>query len=333
MRVAVLYVTAAGRRTAEKLKSALGCDCYGKEDFGEGLKDFTGKLFRDYEGIVFLTAAGIAVRCIAPYIKHKTEDPAVIAADDGGRFVISLLSGHLGGANRLAAKIAEATGGQAVITTATDNHKVVSFDLFAQKNGCVMENIEVLKTIGAALLDGREVGFFTDCPITGDMPPLICEGAEKENNVILTNSKKAFSSVKGNLLFLRPKNLVLGIGCKKGTPREAIEAAVFDFLDKNGRVLKSVKCLSSIDLKKDEKGILDFCESYKIPFVTLPQKRLADVEDEFEGSDFVKRAVGVSSVAEACAKYTVKNSRVICKKTVYMGITLSLGEILYMYQF
>ncbi len=333
MRAAVLYVTEEGRRTAAKLKAALGCDCFGKQDFGEELKDFTGKLFREYEGIVFLMAAGIAVRCIAPYIVHKASDPAVAAADDRGRFVISLLSGHLGGANELAAKVAEVTGGQAVITTATDNHSVTAFDLFAKKNGCVIENIETLKKISAALVDGREIGFFTDCPMTGNVPPLIAQGEERDNNVVLSNCKNAFSDVKGSTLFLRPQNLVLGIGCKKGVSKEAVEGAVFDFLDTNGRALESVKCLSSIDLKREEKGILDFCESYKIPFVTLSQKRLAEVEDEFEGSDFVKRTVGVSSVAEACAKYTVRNSRVICKKTVYMGITLSLGEILYMYQF
>lgn len=294
------------------------------EPFGELVES----LFLSYEGLVFIMACGIVVRSIAPYIKSKTEDPAVVVADAAGRYAVSLLSGHIGGANRLAQRVAAVTGGVPVITTATDTNGVIAFDVFARDNGCAIENMESLKHISAELVNGGKVCLYTDCGISGPLPPNVVRygpGADCRAAVVLSNSVEA-SVDAVSVLFLRPGNLIVGIGCKRGKSAGEVSDAVADFLKTNGKSILSVRRLASLDLKAKEPGIVDFCRERGIEFVTFSPERIKPVEAAFTQSEFVRGVTGVGSVAEACAVLAGKSARLICPKTVYEGITLALAE-------
>ncbi len=344
MKTAVIALTKNGTELAIKIGPAFAADLYLKHEFivkdvihKEGLTfhsvsaDFKGmiqKIFCRYEAIIFIMACGIAVRSIAPYVKDKRSDPAVVVADELGRFAVSLLSGHIGGANRLAERVAALTGGVPVITTATDLHGAVAFDELAAANGCVIENINDLKYISSQLVNGGKVVFFTDCGTAGVLPPNIgpyLSGQACKYAVAVTNSLKIPVQAE-KVLYLRPRNLIVGLGCKKGKTKQEIGEAVLDFLERNDKSVFSVKCIASIDLKANESGILEFCNERNIDFRTFTINEIKPIEHQFAASEFVKKTTGVGSVAESCAMLAGSNVRLICPKTVYGGITLALAE-------
>lgn len=326
MKIAVCSLTKNGEALAQKISCFFEADIFKKEDYKKGFLVFIQEIFIDYDAFIFIMATGIAVRAIAPVLKHKTIDPAVVVLDEKGQFAISLLSGHLGGANDLTKKIAQSIGSSAVITTATDCNEKVSFDIVAKKNNCVIKNINLLKYISSAVVNGEKIGLFCDYEIIAPLFEYISFQKEQKNNVFITNHFPNLSQNNYNLILI-PVNIVIGIGCKKGKTKEEIKSAVYDFLNQNHIYFNAVKCIASIDLKKEEKGIVEFCKEKKLPFITLPKEKLEKVEQEFECSDFVKQTIGVGNVAEACAVHAFENTKLICKKTIYSGITLALGEI------
>lgn len=349
MSTAVVSLTKNGAKLALEIGQKLQADTYIKEEFmeqyvpnenplrvipiAENFASLVKKIFHSHDALVFVMACGIVVRSIAPYIKDKSTDPAVVVVDEKGKHAISLLSGHLGGANRLAVQVAAVTGGTPVITTATDVNQVTAFDLFAVENDCAIENLKELKYISGALVNGEKVALHTDCSMEGAIPEnIVPEESGLSCGVLLTNSTEQQAEEK-HVLKLRPRNLILGIGCRKGVTAEAIEEAVEDFLQKNGKSILSVKYLASIELKKDEQGIRAFCEKRQIPFVTLTAQKLQQVEDRCSTSHFVKQTVGVGSVSEACAIAAEEEARLLCGKTVYKGITLALAQIGRTYRF
>lgn len=327
MKAAVIALTQKGAELALKIGYALDADVYVKE-VGDDFRKLVERLFPRYEGLVFIMACGIVVRSIAPYLKSKTEDPAVVVVDEKGHYAISLLSGHLGGANRLAGKVSAITGGVPVITTATDVNNVTAFDVFAADNDCAIENRAVLKYVGSELVNGGSVGLYTDCGISGSLPSNIARleaGQEYPIAVILSN--RLDIPVKAEkMLILRPGNLFLGIGCKKGKSRDEIGAAVMAFLKENRRSLLSVRKIASIDLKAGEAGIVDFCGEQGIEFVTYPAEAIKTIEDKFAISEFVRKTTGVGTVAEACAVLAGGDARLVCPKRARNGITLALAE-------
>jgi cobalt-precorrin 5A hydrolase len=344
MKTAVVSLTLRGAELALKIGYQMKADIYVKNQVIEKyvmsdrlflvhpvtteFSTLIEKLFNSYDALVFVMACGIVVRSIAPYIKDKVNDPAVLVVDEKGQHVISLLSGHIGGANKLAKEVARLTGGVPVITTATDVNNVIAFDVFAVENGCIIENIKDLKYISSELVNGGEVGFYTDCTISGTLPENVIKeqlpGSCKYGVVLSNVLNIPYKAEK--ILIIRPKNLILGIGCRKGTSTEAIENAVEHFLNKNNKSLLSIKYLASIDLKKEEKGIVEFCKRTGIEFRTFSAEVIKSIEDRFTASTFVKKSVGVGSVSEACAVMGGNNAKLICPKTVYKGITLALAE-------
>lgn len=273
-------------------------------------------------------ACGIVVRSIAPYLKDKKSDPAVVVIDEQGRFVISLLSGHWGGANQLTTAIAAVTGGRPVITTATDINGIIAWDVFARRNDCVLENEPALKPISATLVNGGVVSLFTDCRVQSELPDYLqpgTAGAKGKYAVVLSNSTGINPEFE-IILYLRPRNLILGIGCKKGVAKTTIAESVADFLALNQKSPLSLKKVVSLDLKAREAGILDYCRENNLPYLTLPATEIQKVEDRFSYSPFVKKTVGVGGVAEACAVLGGQNTGLISPKTVYQGLTLALAE-------
>lgn len=290
----------------------------------ETLSEWTGRQFCEKEALIFIGACGIAVRAIAPYIKSKDMDPAVVAVDETGAFSVPLLSGHLGGANLLAEQAASVTGAVPVITTATDTNRIFAVDLFAKENDLYMMDLGLAKEVSASLLAGIPVGFYSDFPVTGKMPEGLVQGETTELGICISLRKDC--NPFRRTLKLVPKALVTGIGCKKGTKKQSVEQAVEHIIEKEQIELCALGKMASIDLKKDEQGILDFVREKEIPFVTFPAGELMQTEGIFTVSDFVSSVTGADNVCERSAVLAAgEGGRLIQRKQAENGVTAALA--------
>ena len=350
------------------------------EHFEGGLQDFVGNIFHRFEALVLVMAVGIAVRVTAPYLEGKTKDPAVVVIDDSGRFAISLLSGHLGGANDLAQSLAEALGAQPIITTSTDRHGVMAFDLLARRWGWVLENQEDLKKISTAQIRGKPLLVYRDenlglelpgalgniipvssgeelfapgvIPAAGNIQPRTgtsgvgapyrstsmdrtaeagtCQHPqdEKPAGVVFITNRRAIPGLPQELPFitLRPRNIVAGVGCRRGVPARSILDALEKALEEAGRSGESLMLLATAELKKNEQGLLLAAHKLEVPLRLMTAERIREVEELFEGSSFVRRQVGVSAVAEPCAYLGSAKGKLILRKRCYDGVTVALAE-------
>lgn len=324
MKTAAIAFTRNGAKIVKMLSAEIGADGYIISKYHtDGLTDFdnlTGlvkDIFRKYNALVFVGACGIAVRAIAPYIRDKSKDPAVVSVDEKGDFVIPILSGHIGGANDLAKKIAELTSGTAVITTATDINDKFSVDSFAVKNNLYIGDIKLIKEISSRVLEGQKIGLYTDYELE-NIPDYFTDTAQA-GICISDEDKKPFRIT----LNLKPKNVILGIGCKKNC--ENVEESILAFLKVNSVSVYSLYAVATVDIKKDERGIVDFCEKYDLPLLTFSAQLLAEIAGDFTSSEFVKKTVGVDNVCEraVCAA----GAHLYVNKTPLSGTALALGKL------
>ena len=264
MNTAYFYLTDEGGRLAHKLAAAHPGDIYNKENFKENLQAGFGK----YDSLICIMATGIVVRILAPLIVHKTSDPAVVVLDQKGKYAISLLSGHLGGANDLAREMAAISGGEAVITTATDVAGELSFDTFAKKHDMAIENIGQLKHISGALLSGKKVNVFTDKNAAELYPELAKEQKRGMIDILPLSEFFKTYTIESNIpavviderlfvssstvpqaapvLYLRPRTICAGIGCKRNMEQKPIEEALLQTLKEEGIHPLSLKCIATI---------------------------------------------------------------------------------------
>jgi cobalt-precorrin 5A hydrolase len=290
-------------------------------------KDFNGYLFENYRTIVYIMASGIVVRDIAPYLKHKSVDPAVLVVDGKGEFVISLLSGHLGGANEKTLKLAEKIGAQAVITTMSDVMGKTAVDLIAMKLDCAIGSFEKAKDVTADIINDDLVSIVSDLDIIGKKLPVniqVGNDAEAKSRIVVSNRRDV--ELLSDDALLIPRNIVLGLGCRRDTSFEKIDIFVKEELERNNINLKAIKRMASIDLKLDEKGLLEFSEKYNAKFLTYSSDDLVKYEDKFEVSEFVKRITGVGSVCETSGYIGSNFGKKISDKTAKNGMTLSIWE-------
>lgn len=333
MRTAVISFTEKGRILSRKVTDFLNetstaerfCFHTHTDENAQSFDDvyaLSAKLFNACDALVFVCASGIAVRAIAPHIRSKASDPAVIVIDDCGKFVIPLLSGHIGGANRLAQLIAENIGAVPVITTATDVGGRFSPDSFAKANGLVITDLGASKRIASAVLDGEKIGLQSEYPCENIPPEISLDKACKIGIYIGTDdAKKPFETT----LFLPPKNIVVGIGCKRGTSCEMIEAHVTACFEA-ARISEERLCAAAtIDIKSDEKGLLEFCQRRKIRLLTYSAEELMSVNGSFESSDFVLKTTGTDNVCERSVARS--GAKLISPKTAKNGVTAALGEL------
>ena len=275
--------------------------------------------FSASDALIFVSSCGIAVRSIAPYVKSKTEDPAVIVTDETGRFVISLLSGHIGGANALTEKVASAIGAVPVVTTATDANGRFSVDAWAKQDGFAIDDMRAAKAVSAAILEA-DVPLASVFQIHGGLPSGIVLGESGDVGILLSYKKEEpFQTT----LRLIPKCLSVGIGCRRGTSEEAIARAIKQVLDDNNLDARAVSCAASIDLKKDETGLISYCEDAGIPLRFYSAERLNEVEGEFTSSEFVRKTTGVDNVCERAAM--IGAEELIVKKTEADGVTVAVA--------
>ena len=285
-------------------------------------RTFYGELFSGADLLIFVGALGIAVRNIAPFVKDKCTDPAVLCIDEQGTFVISVLSGHIGGANRFAAKLADALGAVAVITTATDLRHRFSVDSWAAANGLIIDDMKAAKAVSAAILEG-EVPLESDLPVLTDYPPGVRKAEdgkvpEKGPGILVSwLIRQPFPTT----LRLIPCCLHLGIGCRKGISKEAVADAVEKVLREHRLDPRAVKGVYSIDLKKDEPGLTAYCSEQGWPFQVYTAQELNQVEGTSGASAFVKSVTGTDNVCERAA---LKDAdRLIVPKTVESGVTVA----------
>lgn len=288
---------------------------------GGTLEPWTAEHFSSDDALVFIGAAGIAVRAISPHVKSKLSDPAVVVVDELETYSISLLSGHLGGANELATHIARFLGAIPVITTATDRRGIFSVDTWAKKRGLTIVNPERIKWISSRLLAGETVLLNSKFPLE-DAPPAGVVLSEDSGDILVTWRTRG----KAEALRLVPPVITLGVGCKKDTAVECFEDAFQLVMRKAGCHPAAVKRVCSIDLKASEPGLIAFCRNHALPFQTFSATALASVPGKFSGSAFVKSVTGVDNVCERSAVLGCgKNGQLLTKKDAEYGITMALA--------
>lgn len=298
------------------------------------LSEWTREQFAACDGLIFIGAAGIAVRSIAPWVKDKRSDPAVVVLDDTGRFVISLLSGHLGGANLLAEEIAAVTGGIPVITTATDIHGRFAVDVFAAKRGLWISDMEAAKAVSSDVLAGEPVGFYSDFPVEGELPKGFVQKKSCRSNVWITVKRRPeegdfirlFLNDTDAVLRLVPRLVILGIGCRKGAAKERIGEAVSRALERFHIDEKSVFAAATIDLKKEEAGLKAYIEEAGLAFYPYSAERLMEAKGEFTSSSFVREVTGADNVCERAAVSAAEDlggGRLLIKKQADGGVTVA----------
>ena len=328
MKIACISFTAHGSQINKKLEQWFTdhgetCDCRALARYAQaaGLKplensfrDWCREHFAEADVMIFIGATGIAVRGIAPWVKDKKTDPAVLVIDEQGKFVISLLSGHIGGANDMAREVARLLDAVPVITTGTDVNNTFAVDAFAVKNQLQISDMTLAKEIAARLIDRQLVGFASDLRVA-DMVSnaLTVYSSAPEIGVCITVQPGRRQAFWKKTLFLTPKNVHLGIGCRRGTPFEVIEERVQQVMSECGLDWKAVAAAASIDLKKDEEGLKEFCRVHEIPFTVYSAEELNQTEGSFTPSKFVGTITGVDNVCERAAALDCIRNRIYAK--------------------
>ncbi|MGL4914017.1 MAG: cobalt-precorrin 5A hydrolase [Romboutsia sp.] len=317
----------------------------------EKLSELVGKLFNQYDSIIFIMATGIVVRVIAPYINSKFSDPAILVTDEKGTNIISLLSGHMGGANELTNYLSNLIGANPVITTATDVNEKSSLDMIAKKLDAHIDDFrENVKDVNAMLVNNQEVGIYIDGDYEVDTRGFkVLNNLENIDNldkvVVITNKEevtKETSIIKdiniGNqnsnlhnelnekIIKVIPKDIVVGIGCRRNTESELLQESLINLLHDYNIDIKSIKKIGSIDIKYDEKAIIDLVTYLGVEFATISAEEISKVDYLFDKSEFVKKNVGVYCVAEPVA-HILSNENLIIQKHKYKGITISVGRV------
>ena len=348
---------------------------------------------RGCDALLFVGATGIAVRAIAPFLAGKAVDPAVLVIDEAGHYVISLLSGHLGGANALARTIAPLLGAEPIITTATDEESAFSVDLFAKENGFLLMDLRKAKEVAAKVLRGEKLRIYTDIPLerlskrptmqeaelvslkesadadillsyrttlldsmvhaeavpqlstsidrTTDVAAVQQEDSRLRTSVSvqsvasapLEHSSGEAPSLPSTIhrsigLRLIAKKVYVGIGARKGVMQAEVAKAVTTCLADAGIDLRAVAALVSIDLKKQEAGILAYSYEAGIPFVTYTAEELRSVDGSFAASSFVQSVTGVANVCERAAAFAAGrngHAEVLVHKTIYGNVTTAVA--------
>ena len=371
MIVQIAFFTEQGRKTAyqieNQIKNQTGnqienqmeadfvCDFYDKSKCT--LSEWTQKAFSGKSALIFVGAAGIAVRTIAPFVKDKLTDSPVIVVDEKGKFVIPILSGHVGGANELSRLVAGKIGATPVITTATDINDVFSIDVFAVRNHLEIMKKKGIQHVSSKLLRHEVVtisfplerrasisGYVSeqedisscisenadvssDIPENADVPSDIPGGfiyvkypPRRNIDVIISDDDEVLDLA---VLPLRPRTKVLGVGCKQGRTCEDIERII----EECGVQMHEVCAIASIDVKKNEAGLIELAGKNRLDFVTYTAEELMQAEGEFTASEFVKNTVGVDNVCERAAVLCAgKNGKLIQKKAAGNGVTLAVAQ-------
>lgn len=264
--------------------------------------------FRDFSHHVFIFSTGIAVRLIAPLLDSKTTDPAVVVIDDRANHAVSLISGHLGGANELAEQMGNITGARPVITTATDINRLPSIDMIAKEAGLFIETPQNIKQINMAFLTGSSVCLHDPMDLITPLLPVqyytnATPGTDDRDAVFCSYTTRP---VPRETFVLRPIVLSVGIGCNRNTPVEVIKKFLEQTFKENHLSLNSIKHFGTSDVKRDEKGLLALSDEMRIPLHFYTRDQLNGVQGIITPSKMAQKHLGVKSVCEAAALLTTE---------------------------
>lgn len=311
-----------------EIQSVVKCRGESRRNEDAPLEELVKEAFSSADALIFWCAAGIAVRCIAPCLTHKSQDPAVLVLDEKGKHCISLLSGHMGGANALAGTVSALCGAEPVITTGTDTEHRFSVDEFARCNGLVVTDWEKAKRISAKVLAGETLTIGSGmkkeqyCPVEGLEEQNWKEGEFLSNADVWITPRRI--TAPDQVLQLIPRNLTVGIGCRKGTELSALHAALDRFMEQTGLDRRGICRITSIDRKKEEQGLVDLASDLGVPFVTYTSEELLQAPGEYPSSEFVREITGVDNVCQRSAMLGAGDgAAVIAEKTVVDGITMA----------
>ena len=350
---AIITLTKSGAELGMQLKNRLSHACLyvpeklgikrkGCSFFAMDLRTLCGELFNHYESLIFIMATGIVVRTLSTFLTHKSSDPAVVVVDEKGRFAVSLISGHLGGANELARRVAILTGGKPVITTASDVHETLAVDLLAQRLECFPVDLNVLKKCTYALLQGEKVGIYPMLPTLqlrlGDRGNLHLYTSLKSvlhsdcRYKIIVSPKWMEKGLAGNVkrdgvIVLHPRNLVVGIGCNRNTSRTEIENTIKRFFDTWGLCVNAIKKIASIDAKSGEEGLTSFAKKYHLEMEFFTSRQLNEVACPSPSSKSALKAVGSTGVCEPAALLGAGVKTLLYPKAKTPNVTIAVAEI------
>ncbi len=310
--------------------------------FTESVREFIGKAFHEYDGLVIFISLGAVVRMIAEHLQDKHVDPAVVVVDDRARFAIALLSGHVGGANALTRRVAQLMGAQPVITTASDVGETIPVDIFGQEFGWQLEGWDKVTSISASVVNEEKIGIYQDAGerdwwrYDRPLPSYIqlfsslddLKGSGCKAALIITDKVlgEEYSGLLKKAVLYRPKTLSVGIGCMKGVPQEDIEKAVLSTLAGHCLSPLSIKNVATIDVKREEAGILEFAEKYRLPIDFYGQDSLNKVENITAPSEAAQKYVGAIGVCEPAAILAAGATNLLVPKQKFGTITVAVAR-------
>lgn len=317
-RVVVISYTEAGAQLNKRISCYLtesgdvAVSCRYGEDF-HATKDLLRQEWRRTSAFIFVGAVGIAVRHIAPLLEDKLHDPAVLAADEQGGFVIPVLSGHIGGGVALARNVADMLDAQAVITTATDVRNCFAVDVFAKDNHLLFPDPTAIRKISSAVLRGEKIEVRTQIPISGTVPAGVtvyqetyatesdCTNDSGPDCHDMTHDVRIRYADKAEIYRMPLCPYIVGIGCKKGKSGEELLEMLAQICVRYGIGLSRIAALTSIDLKKEETGIWELSRKLSVPYEVFSAEELEQTAGSVNASAFVKQTVGVDNVCERSA--------------------------------
>jgi len=348
MKIAIITITRNGARLGARLRNGfteselyalpkyLGTAGGGAIAIEEGLSSLFARLWNHADGFICIMATGIVIRSVAPLLKNKTSDPAVVVMDDAGKFAIALLSGHLGGANELAERCAFLLGARAVITTATDANGLPSFDMLAKENGWGIEDVSRVKILNSLLLDDEKIAVVDDSGLVRSFfhgqgrlqfHDSFVAGlrSEAKGFLFVTNSIIPPQLRSETLLVLRPKNLFLGIGCNSGTAADEIEGVILSNLRRLFLSPASIAAVATAKAKSGEAGLIEAAERFAVPLIFYASQELNEVAVPSPPSDHALAAIGATGVAEPAALLASGSRELLLKKIKSGNVTLAVA--------
>ena len=345
IKTTLFYITDNGFNLAKKIKRL-----YSNVEVLKFKSEAVSEAWNEPGNLIFIMASGIVIRTVAPLIKDKRTDPAVVVLDEKGKFAVSLLSGHLGGANKIAKEIADFLGGQAVITTASDVNDLPSIDLWAKENDLIIDDWDALPNTATRFLNGGRLKVYSDIEISmpaeflqiknpADADVLITNKQKMDLNVIPVQTgiqkkkaKKLDSCFRRNdkkqtahQFYLRPKNLTIGIGCNSNTPASEIENSVRKTMEENNLSFLSIHSIATIDIKGNEPGLIAFAKKYNLGIKTFTANKLNTVKGVSK-SDVAFKTTGAYAVAEPAALLASGADKLLVKKQKKGNVTVAIAE-------
>lgn len=325
MKIAIWSITRNGGNRAVEVSKAIGGTVFSLKKFNiaetlqfENLNVAVEENFNKYSFHIFIMATGIVVRTISKFIKGKDVDPAVILIDENITFAISLISGHIGGGNLFTKVICDKLNIIPIITTSSDITGKIAIDTLAEKLNCNMKSLEEAKNLTSLIVDNKNVGI----SLPKNVNVMESKNSPSPDGVVIISNRE-----KIEITQLYPKDIILGVGCRRGVPTEIVLNAIKTALKKANISEKSIKHIATVDLKKDEIGIIQCSTILGVDLKIVSREEINNCPLSFKSSSFVLERVGVSAVSAPVAYLTSdKKGEFILEKFVQEGVTVSIYE-------